>query len=67
MTNLTAEAVDTAVSSEDIQGIIERLDNIIELLTSIDNGLKHIVAIGLLLIAFIGVWKIFNNWYFGGV
>lgn len=63
----TAEGIVETANDTDIAVIIERLNKIIELLNSIDSGIKHIVAVALLLLAFYGVWKVFNNWYFGGV
>lgn len=43
------------------------VDKYYEKLDSIDSGIKHIVAIGLLIIAFLIIWQIFNHWYFDGV
>lgn len=61
------ESVVDNVSSIDYSDVYSKLDEIHNTLISIDSGLKYILCVGLILIAFIAVWNIFDKWYFGDV
>lgn len=57
--------IDDIVSDE--MTTSELLVSINDHLENIDSGIDHIVVIGLVLILWYALCRIFGNWYFGGV
>ena len=51
---------DEETTSEMIKSIDNHLDNI-------ESGINHIFVIGILILVWIAIMKIFGNWYLGGV
>lgn len=65
-----SETVVTSVTENDVSSVNDSavtLDTIHDDLQHISQGIDHIFVIGFLLIVFLGVWTVFNKWYFGGV
>lgn len=58
---------DESSTDEVTTDTVELLQQIEKNTHHISQGIDHIFVIGFVLIIFIGIWKVFNNWYFGGV
>lgn len=57
--------IDETVTDE--QTTSELLVEMNDHLRNIESGINHIVVLGLLLIVWLGLCRVFGKWYFGGV
>ncbi len=58
---------DTSEADEVTTDTTVLMQNIEKNTQHIADGIDHIFVVGLVLIVFLGVWNVFNKWYFGGV
>lgn len=64
----TSSTYDSSFDSElSYETISKKLDTIHSDLVHIGQGIDHIFVTALFLLAFLGIWTVFNKWYFGGV